>query len=117
VNSEKGTLIVSSGGLLEGNITVATVKINGTVKGDIIATERIEFGRTAQVHGNIRTPALIIERGAVFEGNCRMETGSATIAPKPRAFEAQPKKPVEKEVKVIIDKVRPISTPAVEATT
>lgn len=72
ISSEKGTLIVSSGGRVDANINVATAKINGVVNGDVIATERLEFGRTAQVHGNIQTPVLIVEQGAVFEGDCRM---------------------------------------------
>jgi cytoskeletal protein CcmA (bactofilin family) len=72
ISSEKGTLIVSSGGRVDANIKVAIAKINGVVNGDVIATERLEFGRTAQVHGDIQTPVLIIEQGAVFEGNCRM---------------------------------------------
>jgi cytoskeletal protein CcmA (bactofilin family) len=70
--SEKGTLIVSSGGRVDANIKVATAKINGSIHGDIVATERLELGRTAQVHGDINTPVLIIEQGATFEGNCRM---------------------------------------------
>lgn len=72
ISSEKGTLIVSSGGRVDANIKVAIAKINGVVNGDVIATERLEFGRTAQVHGDIQTPVLIVEQGAVFEGDCRM---------------------------------------------
>src|SRR5215207_8131195 len=34
VRSEKGSLIVSAGGVVEANIEVASAKINGTVKGD-----------------------------------------------------------------------------------
>ena len=26
----------------------------------------------AKVHGNIQTPSLIIEQGAIFEGSCKM---------------------------------------------
>lgn len=72
VKSEKGTIIVSDGGQVEGNVEVAVAKINGAVNGDIIASQRIEFGRTARVVGNITTPELVIEPGAVFEGGCRM---------------------------------------------
>lgn len=74
ISSEKGTLIVSSGGRVDADINVATAKINGTIHGDIIASERLEFGRTAQVFGNIQTPVLLIEQGAIFEGSCRMKT-------------------------------------------
>ncbi len=72
IKSEKGTLIVSAGGHVEADIEVAVAMINGTIKGDIIASQRIEFGRSAKVTGNIQTPALVIEQGAIFGGNCHM---------------------------------------------
>jgi cytoskeletal protein CcmA (bactofilin family) len=72
VKSEDGTLIISSGGKVDATIAVAVANINGTVRGDIVATERIELGRSAQVTGNISAPSLIIEQGAMFDGNCRM---------------------------------------------
>jgi cytoskeletal protein CcmA (bactofilin family) len=84
ITSDKGTLIVSAGGHVEANIAVAAAKINGTVNGDIVATERIEFGRTARVRGNIQTPALVVEEGAVFEGGCRMTSKEQPAQAKPR---------------------------------
>ena len=72
VRSEDGTLIVSAGGQVDADIEVAVARINGTVNGDIRASNRIEMGRTARVNGNILTPALVIEQGAIFEGSCRM---------------------------------------------
>jgi cytoskeletal protein CcmA (bactofilin family) len=72
VSSADGTLIVSTNGRVDANVEVAVAQIFGTVNGDIIATKRIELGRVAKVTGNIETPALVIENGAVFEGNCRM---------------------------------------------
>lgn len=80
VNSSAGTLIVSSGGRVEAQVEVAVAKINGTVEGDITATERIELGRTARVSGNLQTPALIVEDGAIFEGGCRMTNAAAAPA-------------------------------------
>src|SRR5215210_6543777 len=72
VHSEEGTLIVSTNGLIDANIEVAIAQIHGTVNGDIIASKRIEMGRVAKVTGNIQTPSLVVEQGAVFEGSCRM---------------------------------------------
>lgn len=72
VASDDGTLIVSSGGRVEAEVAVVVAKISGEVTGDITATERVELGRTARVSGNIQTPALVVEDGAIFEGNCRM---------------------------------------------
>lgn len=72
VSSDTGTLIVGTGGQLDANVTVASAVIHGIVNGDVVATERVELGRTAKVVGNIQTPSLSIEQGAIFEGNCSM---------------------------------------------
>ncbi len=72
VNSQDGTLIVSTNGQVDANIEVAVAQIYGTVNGDVTASKRIEMGRVARVTGNIQTPALVIENGALFEGSCRM---------------------------------------------
>jgi cytoskeletal protein CcmA (bactofilin family) len=72
VSSESGTLIVGATGKVDANIAVAAAIISGTVNGDIVATEKLELGRSARVIGNIQTPRLVIEDGAVFEGGCTM---------------------------------------------
>ncbi|HEX2272205.1 MAG TPA: polymer-forming cytoskeletal protein [Pyrinomonadaceae bacterium] len=72
VTSSSGTLIVGANGKVDANIEVAVAVIHGTINGDIIATQRLELGRAAKVHGNIQTPSLIIEQGAIFEGSCKM---------------------------------------------
>jgi cytoskeletal protein CcmA (bactofilin family) len=72
VSSTSGTLIVGANGKVDANIEVAVAVIHGTINGDIIATQRLELGRAAKVNGNIQTPSLIIEQGAMFEGSCKM---------------------------------------------
>lgn len=72
VSSEEGTLIIGSTGRVDANIDVSTAVVNGIVNGDIIASEKLELGRTAKVAGNVQAPRLTIEDGAVFEGNCSM---------------------------------------------
>ena len=72
VTSEGGTLMVGNNGQLDANVAVGIAQVNGTVNGDIVATEKIQLGRTARVVGNVSTPKLIIEDGAIFEGGCTM---------------------------------------------
>ena len=72
VSSESGTLIIGSTGQVDANIMVSAAVINGTVNGDIIVTDKLELGRTARVVGNIQTPRLLIEDGAILEGGCTM---------------------------------------------
>jgi cytoskeletal protein CcmA (bactofilin family) len=72
VSSDSGTLVVGANGQVDANVVVAAAMINGNVNGDIVASEKIQLGRTARVIGNIQTPRLILEDGAVFEGGCTM---------------------------------------------
>src|SRR5436190_21190405 len=72
VTSDAGTLIVGSHGQVDANVAVASATINGTVNGDIVASEKLHLGRTAKVVGNVQTPKIIIEEGAVLEGSCSM---------------------------------------------
>lgn len=72
ITSSSGTLIVGNNGKVDANIEVAVAVIHGTINGDIIATQRLELGRAAKVTGNIQTPSLVIEQGAIFEGSCKM---------------------------------------------
>lgn len=97
VSSETGTLIVGSTGRVDANIMVAAAMINGTVNGDIVVLERLELGRTARVVGNVQTPRLVIEDGALIEGNCNMirarensEQRAAEAAAPPAANDSAP---------------------------
>jgi len=72
VSSEAGTLIIGTNGQVDANISVAAAMVNGSVNGDIVASEKLQLGRTARVMGNIQTPRLIVEEGAILEGSCSM---------------------------------------------
>jgi cytoskeletal protein CcmA (bactofilin family) len=82
ITSGTGTLIVGSGGQVDANIEVSVCTIHGVVNGDIIAGQRIELGRAAKLSGNIQTPSLVIEQGAVFEGSCKMVQMKTASTPK-----------------------------------
>ena len=72
ISSEAGTLIVSSGAVVDADIEVGVAEIYGTVNGNIIARQRLEIKRIARVIGDLHASELVIEEGAVFEGRCRM---------------------------------------------
>jgi cytoskeletal protein CcmA (bactofilin family) len=90
VSSTSGTLIVGANGKVDANIEVAVAVIHGTINGDIIATQRLELGRAAKVNGNIQTPSLVIEQGAVFEGSCKMVQMSAAATTKDKKVDDKP---------------------------
>lgn len=91
ISSTSGTLIVGANGKVDANIEVAVATIQGTVNGDIIASQRLEIGRAGRVNGNIQTPSLVIEQGAQFEGSCKMVKIAADAAKsKPNGRDDQP---------------------------
>ena len=73
--SSENTLIVGETGEIEASIRSTHVVISGTVVGDITAGRQIVLHKTAQVQGNIETPSIVIEEGAVFNGQVRMSSG------------------------------------------
>ncbi len=89
VSSESGSLIVGTNGQVDANISVSSALVNGTVNGDIIATEKLQLGRTSRVIGNVQTPRLIIEDGAVFEGGCTMLKARENIEKRESEAKAQ----------------------------
>jgi cytoskeletal protein CcmA (bactofilin family) len=84
ITSTTGTLIVGAGGQVDANVEVSVATIHGVVNGDIIAGQRIELGRAAKLNGNIQTPSLMIEQGAVFEGSCKMVQSKAAADKPPK---------------------------------
>jgi cytoskeletal protein CcmA (bactofilin family) len=84
ITSAGGALIVGAGGQVDANIEVSVATIHGVVNGDIIASDRIELGRAAKLNGNIQTPSLMIEQGAVFEGSCKMTQAKASAEKLPK---------------------------------
>jgi cytoskeletal protein CcmA (bactofilin family) len=76
----KNELIVGESAHIDGEIHVGRVAISGTVVGKIIADQRVEIHRNGKVYSDIETPTLIIEEGALFQGNCVMgDKKSATV--------------------------------------
>jgi cytoskeletal protein CcmA (bactofilin family) len=72
VYSKAGTIIVDVEAQVDANVDVAVAVIGGTVRGDIVARERVELGPASKIYGNIRTRSIVIKDGAIFEGVCRM---------------------------------------------
>jgi cytoskeletal protein CcmA (bactofilin family) len=89
ITSSSGTLVVGTNGKVEANIEVAVATIHGTVNGDVVASQRLELGRAAKVSGNIQTPSLLIEQGAVFEGSCKMTQPNAPAEKAKQSFKVQ----------------------------
>ena len=66
------TLIITQDGIIEADIQAGTVICEGLVKGNIIASTKVELRPNSNVIGDIQSPALTIEVGAKLDGKCDM---------------------------------------------
>ena len=57
---------------VEARVHARNVIVEGKLKGDISAEERVELVASAQVAGNIRSPRIIVAEGARFHGSVDM---------------------------------------------
>ncbi|MEY4593348.1 MAG: hypothetical protein RIR18_2243 [Pseudomonadota bacterium] len=64
-----GALVVGPLGVIEGDVNVTNLIVDGTIRGSIYAQKGVELGRTARVLGNIHYGFLEMHSGAVFEGH------------------------------------------------
>lgn len=67
------TLIVGETGRIEGELHVGITIIQGEVVGNVYGKERVELHHPGRMIGNITAPVVIMDEGAVFEGNCKMK--------------------------------------------
>ena len=72
-----GTLIISESGEIKANIDAETVICEGRVKGNIIASKKVELRPKSIIIGNIQSPSLNIEVGAKLDGKCDMSPNNA----------------------------------------
>ena len=61
-------LSISDIGSVDGGVTVPYVILNGIVKGDVFASQRVELGATARVIGNVYYNLIQMAEGAEING-------------------------------------------------
>jgi cytoskeletal protein CcmA (bactofilin family) len=84
--SAEETLILGPNAAVEGEIKANQVVVAGRFDGTIQARSKVEIQTKAIVTGIIHTPCLMIEPGAVFDGECHMLAPTAAQAAKPIAI-------------------------------
>jgi cytoskeletal protein CcmA (bactofilin family) len=82
VRAEPGAtsvLSVSEHGCIEGSVDAPHVVLNGTVKGDIRARERVELGAKARVNGNVHYGVIEMAMGASINGKLIHEADDSEV--------------------------------------
>ncbi len=76
---------VGATGDVNGNVSAKNVTIGGKITGSIVATEKLIFEASAIVHGEIRAAKLVVNEGAMYDGQCVMSDAK----PAPAIIEPQ----------------------------
>ncbi|MBN2279983.1 MAG: polymer-forming cytoskeletal protein [Candidatus Marinimicrobia bacterium] len=69
-----GSINVSPGAQVDGQLKAAVIQLGGKVTGNISAAGKIILGEKSFLTGDISTPNLVIKEGAKFEGRCDMSS-------------------------------------------
>ena len=84
IDLPKNQLTIGANGRVKAEISAKAVVIIGQVTGDVNATERLEIQSSGVVKGDIRSPRLLIQEGAVINGAISMKKSEAKPAAPPR---------------------------------
>ena len=85
---QKSRVRILHGGLLEGEIRVSDVVINGKVRGDIFAGNLIKLASKAVVEGNIHYSLIVVEKGAEVIGSFVLEQANTNVSNFPKDTQA-----------------------------
>ena len=77
----EGLLVIGSTAKVTATISTKTLVSHGEITGDVLAGEQVVLRETSTHTGDIKTPYIMIESGAVFNGTCTMDRGQATAMP------------------------------------
>lgn len=67
-SDKNAVLSVSEGGVVEGDVRVSHVVLNGTVEGDVHAAQRLTLSAKARVNGNVYYKLIEMSSGAMING-------------------------------------------------
>lgn len=105
-------LTISDQGSVEGEVRAPHVIINGVMKGDVVASERVELASQARVHGNVHYKVLEMAAGAQITGRVVREDEPRKQLPKP---EPKPESAANESESAIDVRVEPKEKSKVDA--
>jgi cytoskeletal protein CcmA (bactofilin family) len=85
-----GSLLVGETGLVVAKIKIGRLSVSGRVEGSITAAEKVEILHTGKIIGDVVTPLLVVEEGAILEGKCSMMKSDPAATTKAPAVKSPP---------------------------
>jgi cytoskeletal protein CcmA (bactofilin family) len=91
VNIEGHNLFLGPGGKIKGEVRAHNVRVRGHLKGDIVATGKVEIAKEAIYSGDIKSKGISVEQGAYFDAFVHLgEKTSGTAKPERSPTEKSP---------------------------
>jgi cytoskeletal protein CcmA (bactofilin family) len=72
-----GTLTLGEHAHIRGEIRTKSVKVRGTVEGNVFVTERCELQAGCTLRGDIEAPRLMVDENATFVGSAKVGRGES----------------------------------------
>ncbi len=79
VHLENNSLTIGSKGKVTADVYAHTIVLEGFMKGDLYASERVQIRKSARMQGNIHSPRVALEDGARFKGSIEMDPESEAL--------------------------------------
>ena len=87
--ASRGDLVVGEHGDVEAEIEVGRIFVSGTVRGKVVAHQRVEIAAGGKVLADLETPSLVVEDGAVLQGQCNISGGVGAVRSDPPSRAAE----------------------------
>ncbi len=88
--SSEGALIAGKDAVIEARLEVGDLRVSGTFTGQVFAKRRVTVHKGGVLTGTVVSPALVVEEGAVIEGDIHMRTNPQEISSQAERAEALP---------------------------
>lgn len=72
-----GSVVVLEGASIQSDISATEIVVAGTVRGNLMATEKVEFSSSGRLFGNVRSKVLVVREGGRVSG--RILSGAPSI--------------------------------------
>jgi len=73
-----GALTLGEHSLIRGEIRTNSVKVRGTVEGNVFVTDRCELQAGSTLRGDIEAPRLMVDENVTFVGSAKVGAGAST---------------------------------------
>ncbi len=72
----QGTLFVAQGANVNATVDAENITVAGDLDGEVVCRGKLQILSTGKVRGKLTTASLVINEGAIYEGELVMETAS-----------------------------------------